>query len=153
MRKNTKTRVNNHHQLKMLIIGWCLSGFGRTEIIQLIKVHSLVKISNADADDLLKQSKQMLERNTSVDLGQTINIHIGFYEKIFRFFDRLDHTQGVLRSMKGKERLLGLTDANKIIVSKHITVKLGNECVYNLGRLSIVEQNRYQELLGRVTVT
>src|SRR4051812_1596184 len=90
-------------------INWSLQGNSRLDLIGLIRTHTGKKLTNIEIDDLIQRSKQVLAESVSTDSNQIINIHVGYYERLYKYFYSISHVDGCNKAMAAKEKLLGMT--------------------------------------------
>jgi len=157
MMQNSKTgeMTNTDHNSGLIkkIINWSLAGNGRTDIIDLVRSHSLEHITNAECDHLIKQSKQVLEQTVSKDAQQTVTIHTGWYEQIYKYFHSISHVDGQNKSMAGKERLLGMTGGgSKVVLNRRTQINISRKVVeYDEGKLSLSQKDRLKILSEKIS--
>lgn len=143
----------NQLHLKTMIISWLMQGCSRTEILKLIKGHSLSKITNVEAEKLLTESKTMLQENVATETNEeTIALHVGWYEEIYNYFHSIQHSEGMRRSLAAKEKLIGLTQPEKIIVNKNTQVSVQQNENYDMQKLTEHERERLEFLIKKMTV-
>lgn len=92
-----------------------------------------------------------LEQTVSKDVLQSVTIHVNWYEDIYKYYHSINYVTGKLRSMAGKERLLGMTGGNKIVINKRTQINIQHkEVVYDESRLTIRERERKSYLMNKM---
>lgn len=129
-----------------------IDGKGRTEIYTVLEEkYSLPKehhwyAYNAGLEYFQRRSLEVL------DIPVIISSHVELYEKIYHRFKHIGHNQGLLKALKGKERLLKLhTEENRLeMVQNNTFVVDESEEDYNINKLSSSEQSRLTQLLEKI---
>lgn len=153
MEQDNNEIISGNQNLGLInkIMNWSLTGCSRTEIIELAKLHSTDSLTNVECDELIRQSKELLKQTSSTDIRQQVNIHAGWYEDIYKYFNNILQTEGMNKSMAGKERLLGLTGQNKMVINKRTEINIRRpEPTYDMNQLSPEEYKRCEELQDKI---
>lgn len=108
------------------------------------------KINRQQAHTFLVSVKNEIARVTSQQAELIIPFHLDIYEQIFKYFEEVDFIPGKLKSMRFKEKLMGLHKEDRTVeINNKQTVVIEKEIVYNINRLDQNEQSRLQTLLNK----
>jgi hypothetical protein len=135
------------------IIELIVMGYSRTEIIGILN-DNLMETDEKKAGEVIQEAVKRMETISNQNLETVVNIHVAMYEDIFRYFNSVGHTSGCNKSMKAKEKLLGLLSGrNKITINNvHATIPV-QERVLNTDVLDPADQTRIEELLTKMKTT
>lgn len=148
-----KTEGYHNPELVKKIINFSLAGNSRLDIVALIKQHSLDHLTDLECTRLISKSKEALKQTVSIDLKQVITIHVNWYEDIYKYYNAILHTEGMNKSMQGKERLLGLVGGNKLTINRRTQINIErNEPQYDESRFTLIEKERVKILLKKMGV-
>lgn len=133
------------------VLDWCLKGCSRLEIRERIRDNDpLTTYTNACCDELIAQAKTLLSEIVSTDTGQTTSVHIGWYEEIYLYYDSIGNVPGANKSMKGKEKLLGLSGGSRTVINNKTEITINRNVKYDeVNRLTSLERVRVEWLLNK----
>ena len=138
----------DHPDILLKITDWCLSGFSRTQIREMIRCNvSFEDYNTSQCDSLITSAKNLLQENVTDDLKQILGILILRYESIYFYYHSINCVDGMLKSMKAKERLLGLTGGgSKITINNKMKINIKREIKYDIHKLNPDEKAVFEEL-------
>lgn len=147
-----KLNAVEKHEVYNMVIERLMLGVPRAEIIPII--HSMVteKISEDKAIRLYMEAKEVLENEIIDDAPHIMDVHIGWYEKLYQRFMDLDFQPGMNKCMKLKEKLIGLhrTDTSIVVNNKNV-VNIVKNVQYDISKLSSEQQQRLQLLSAKMS--
>lgn len=95
--------------------------------------------------------KLIVER-TSLSAEEVINLHVIWYERLYKLFKILDHVPGQLAAMRQKEKILGLLKEDNVIkIENEVNVKVGSEPEYDMNKLTPEERERMEKYLKLIS--
>lgn len=100
------------------------------------------------AHNLIQQALDRLNEMCNVAPQETIKAHIQFYELIFDYFKKINHTQGANRALRAKERLKGIFQNPKMTINQNIKTTINVEPKYDTSRLAEGQLTRLEFLLS-----
>lgn len=157
-----KSRGNNQPKLTSTqkdelinkTIEWKCQGLTSSEIVENIILHAPLKITVSHAYRLLNLTEDRIHEFSKHDALTIISVHVGHYEKMYRYFNSIGHVKGMNAAMKAKERLLGLhRDANKVVINQTTTTTtttVNEPPPYDFTKLNDKEKSRLDELLNKM---
>jgi hypothetical protein len=150
---NAVSQIDKDWIIHEIILWICDEGKSKAQIKNLV-LDTLAGLSDEDALDLIDEAfRKIAEIHYTGNNAQVIiESHIAMYEKIYLFFQSIDHAIGMLKAMKGKERLLGLhNDSNKLTLKKSETTinHATSSDLYDLTKLTNGEKYELEQLLEK----
>ena len=112
------------------------------------------KVGESEVTKLIDSGYKFIEVFSleRLDLSSIIDVHIGYYEKIYQWFDSIGEFSGKRKVLQAKERLLGLhQQSNSITINQENILDIKIEDDYS--RLTKEEEKRLKELMSKAYVT
>ena len=153
-RKLNLTVIENH-DLVIRVRDMLLNGRSRSEIMESISEQFDIKKRELLEYAYQKGVEYFQSRSLKVlDIKVITASHIQEYEELYRKFKELDSNQGMLRSLRQKEGLLGYHSESRILeINQQNTtiIESNEEEEYNLSKLSKEEFIEWEGLMKKVT--
>lgn len=148
----SKLNREQRETMATMIIEWILEGHTNHRINELIVERSPVELLPTNVNTLFNYALAVLQDMSQKDAPKIVAIHVGMYERIYKYFNEIDFTKGMLAAMKGKETLLGLLKKPKVVVNLNRNITITREVEYDKGKLNEVESARVDELMNKMKV-
>ena len=108
------------------------------------------KIHENMVSNYYEVAKKNIITSISKDLPTIIDTHVYFYEQIYKFFEESDNTNGLLKSLSYKEKLLGF-HREDIFIEINNTTNIEAEYTekFDFTSLSQKQQLRLKDLMKK----
>lgn len=145
--KSNKLQLVN---LEYDVCEYIIEGFSRTEIInKVLAAYPNLKEHNVVA--IYEKAKLSIVDRVSTDIEKVVDLHIKWYEQIWRYFEWIDNVAGKRNALKQKEKILGLLKEDNIInINNEINLNLTKSVKYDLNKLTPEERERFEGYLKLV---
>lgn len=132
------------------IIQWRIDGIGSKEIEEkILKEYKELNLGQSNIDKIKRKSLDALEEISKEDAEIVVSIHVGWYEEIFKYFNKINYSAGIRKAMRGKEKLLGLLKEPKLTINQKINKTITREVDYDLSKLPEDKKVRLNQLLNK----
>jgi hypothetical protein len=161
LRGRDKAKLNRYQKEELVtkIIGWICDGFtdkdeeeGTVDKIKLKRLvirNAPVELTDNDATELIRFAFERLGEITMQDAPVVISVHIENYERIYEYFKRIGHTQGVNKALKAKEALLGVLGKKSVTINQKKKTVINRVVEYDWSRLTPSEQLEMEEIINK----
>lgn len=138
------TNLNRLQQVNLEydVCGYIIQGLSRTEIIEKIQT-AYPKLSSHNADNIYSNAKEAIVNRTATEAEKVVDLHVRWYEMIWRGFDELDMVPGKIAALKQKEKILGLLkEENVVRINNEFNIHMKVKPSYDMNKLTSEEQQR-----------
>lgn len=153
MAKTTKEKNLNRLQqvnLEYDVCGYIIQGLSRTEILEKIQ-SAYPNLTVHNADNVYYNAKEAIVNRVATEVEKVVDLHVRWYETIWRGFDELDMVPGKLAALRQKEKILGLMkEENVVKINNEFNIHIKSKPSYDLNKLSPEEQVRMEKYLKLV---
>lgn len=130
-------------------VDFILSGTRKKDIAEYFT--NVYQLEENQIDELILAAYKTLSIDNIDDVMAMIDQHTNLYEYIYKKFFDMGFTAGMLKSLRFKEKLLGLHKENtNIVINNQFNLEV-NIDEYNIEKLNSQEQSRLQLLLEKTT--
>lgn len=104
------------------------------------------------ARGFLFQVREFIAESVVENNNEIVKIHTLIYEDVYRRFRNIGHEEGQLKTMKQKEKLLGLLDeeVKEFVINNQVNIISEEESQYDYSKLTDEEVERMNYLLNKV---
>ena len=142
--KLSRVQLDN---LECDIIEYIVAGMSRSQIISKV-VQLNPKLDEGYVSHKYEECKKQIQERTSLSAEEVINLHVIWYEDLFKKMDALDSISGKNAALRQKEKILGLLKEENILkVENEVNITLNKVVEYDINKLTPEEQKRLQEYL------
>lgn len=136
--------------LEYEIIEYIILGYSQSEIFGKIKLH-YSKLKTSTITSCYNRCKKIISDRVSTDVMEVVDLHVKWYEQLYRKFDSLDCLSGKNIALKQKEKILGLLKEDKVIrIENNLNLTINGDPEYDVNKLTPFEQKRLQGYLKLV---
>lgn len=131
------------------ICGLIIDGYSRSEILKRM----MTTVSEKIAIECYTKAMAAIEAKSQLEAENVIDVHVGWYEAIYRKFDYINFVSGKNAALRQKEKILGLLkDDNKTIqITNEANITLRkDEPGYDVNKLTVDEVKRLGKYLSRI---
>ena len=129
-----------------------LKGIPYSESVRDLSVE--YKVHDFMINNYYEVARKNIISSISKDVDTIIEAHVYFYEQIYRFFEEIESTSGMLKALSYKEKLLGFHREDTFIeINNTINVDVAYETKFDFTSLSLKKQERLKELMKKTVKT
>lgn len=126
-----------------------LQGYPRSEVS--LTLEKEFNITPTTANNYIHRTRQEIVDTISTDIDSIIDVHIEIYENIYKYFTEVNNTQGALKALFQKEKLLGQhREDTSIEVNNYTNTEIVREEMFDFKKLDSSETKRLEDFLKKI---
>jgi hypothetical protein len=136
----------------MLVVTRMLNGDPKSKIKEVLQIAN-ENYTEIDLDNIIAEALKVLEESVSTDVKQITAVHTLKYEAIVAYANMVGSNELLLKAMRQKENVAGLSrSVNKISIKKETNIRFGKDYVYDENLLTDHQKARLEYLKKKASI-
>ena len=153
-------KFKNEKERKEALIRYAkmfLNGDSIADITQCaMREYNIPSEKTINTVSFLNQVKDYIAESVAENDEEIVKVHAMIYEEVYRRFMYIGYEKGALKTLKQKEKLLGMIpeETQEVIMNNQVNVEVQSQGeIYDYSKLSDKELKRLNMLINKTTTT